>query len=104
VLGKVTWKFNIFQYFLVKYVDYNKKVHDLHAARLVIHATRPQRVSDGSAPTQNRQIFSEPLSENDFRAPIYITSIPRSMHSKDPLGKVSSCKLEEIDASESGEG
>lgn len=36
---------------------------------------------------QNHQIFSEPLSENDFRAPIYITSVPRSMHSKDPQEK-----------------
>jgi len=31
--------------------------------------------------------FSEPLSENDFRALIYITSVPRSMHSKDPQEK-----------------
>lgn len=64
-----------------------KKVYNLHAACLVVHATRPQHVSDKSTPTQNRRIFSEPLSENDFRALIYITSVPRSMHSKDPREK-----------------
>lgn len=67
------------------------KVGDLqHRSRFrpIVHATRPQHVlSDESAPTQNRRIFSEPLSENDFRAPIYITSVPRSMHSKDPQEK-----------------
>lgn len=48
-----------------------------------------QHVSDRGASAQNRQIFSEPLSENDFLVPIYITSVLRNiyMHSKDPPEK-----------------
>lgn len=71
---------------------------------------RMQHVSNRGASVQNRRIFSEPLSENDFRGSIYITSVPRSMHSKDPQEKYldtrvySSCKLEEIDAPEDRSG